>query len=253
MGNEELFEQIDAELEQSLAQMDFDTNQLSDQVKEGVENQLMDSLESSVRQELLQSALANELANETDSAGNEPEQAEKAEPAGETRQEPTAEGTAGEKEKEKEKPRIGPEELHELVKQARELLLNSETQRYIQEQVKQITQEIKQLRMAGLPITQQEVETVIQEAFERGLEPATYFKLYSHERLKNYIIYGQTKQSPIGFGAFNQTGQNEPYRAPEFAYQLGLVARQQEPAHKSEAGLPDFEEYLKEALESSEW
>ncbi|GIW59446.1 MAG: hypothetical protein KatS3mg087_0512 [Patescibacteria group bacterium] len=131
------------------------------------------------------------------------------------------------------------QDIRQLLSEVQRKLQESELLEYARRQGDMIEKEVRQLSVAGIRVTQDEVQQVVKEAFEKGIEPYVYFKSYAAELMKNYLIFGNAKP-------------NTPVRTnrPPGVNQPSPPVRPSQPVQRTESGMIPIDYFLAEELEN---
>lgn len=131
------------------------------------------------------------------------------------------------------------QDIRQLLSEVQRKLQESELLEYARRQGDMIEKEVRQLSVAGIRVTQDEVQQVVQEAFEKGIEPYVYFKSYAAELMKNYLIFGNAKpNTPVITN--RPSGVNQP----------SPPVRPSQPVQRTESGMIPIDYFLAEELEN---
>lgn len=150
---------------------------------------------------------------------------------------------------------ITPAEMVRLIQESRELILSQSAREYVQSQIRQIEQELRELRLSGIVITGEEIDAIMRSAIEQRRDPADVFRDYAYQRLKARFVYGSVDDpNPTAFvrqSASHQASQPEGYQPPEWMRQwLRRNAPEQNNPLQSPENIepPDFEVFLRDYM-----
>jgi hypothetical protein len=185
----------------------------SETVEEKTE-QVQKSLLDYVMEMAMQSLMNNnteQTKEQAEEQTNEPEQEKASEkPQNQTQQEQT------QQEQKVDETKL-PETIQDLLEEAKRIVFESRAMEYARQQAQAIQKEVNQLATLGIRITNEEVQSIIQEAISKGIEPIQAFKSYAYELIKIGAATGSTPtrlKQPI---ARPQTPTNRVPTAPKYA------------------------------------
>lgn len=136
-------------------------------------------------------------------------------------------------------------DIRELLAEVRRKLEESELLEYARRQGDLIEKEIRQLNLAGIRVPPDEVQQVVKEAFEKGIEPYIYFKSYASDLLKNQAIFGDARAGmPIRTNRPPSTVSGTPVTSPSSSVDVRNFAA------KDPNGLIPLDYFLAEELEN---
>jgi hypothetical protein len=204
-----------------------------------VEENLKTGTERTLADQLLDEILAEANQERQQEAQQEtqqevPQPSAKAEPKEEPKQAVPAETEqARQPEAAQQEPSMA-----ELLEEAKRIVLESRALQYAQQQAELINSEVRKLAQLGVRVTQEEIQQVVTESIQKGIDPYEGFKQYAYDLL---LIQFATGGNPT------QARQLQTIRQARTQYPQGVPAPTPKP--KRPDGLTPLEAFLVEAFE----
>jgi hypothetical protein len=147
---------------------------------EQVQKSLLDYVMEMAMQSLMNNNTEQTAGQTTEETSEPKQEATAQEPQDQTQQEQTVDENKL------------PQTVQELLDEAKRIVFESRAMEYARQQAQAIQKEVSQLATLGIRVSNEEVQSIIQNAIANGIEPIQAFKSYAYELVKIGAVTGTT-------------------------------------------------------------